>query len=159
MEAINRLLHEILFARAHALAALSAAPLLAVGGDGGALHVAGVGHGDRRLLVYDKVFELNLLGLVLDDGAALVAVFLLHLLQLFDDDPAQLRLRIENGLILGDALPHLLQFVQNLVNGEARQAVQLQLEDGVSWRAVKGFSGLTVGALPVTLMAIFLPLK
>ena len=61
------MLDEILLARAHAGASGAAAALLAVGGDRRALQVAGMGDGDRHLLVGDQVFELDLLGFVLDD--------------------------------------------------------------------------------------------
>ncbi len=57
---------EVLFAGLHAETAGASAPLLAVGGDGRALEVAGVGDGDGDLLVGDEVFELELGGLVDD---------------------------------------------------------------------------------------------
>ncbi len=80
------------------------APLLAVGGDGGALEVAGVGDGDGDLLVGDEVFELQLGGLVEDLRAALVAVLLADFFELLDDDAAEFLLRGEDGLVLRDAL-------------------------------------------------------
>ena len=54
---------EVFVAGLHADAAGAAAALLAVGGDGGALEVAGVGDGDGDLLVGDEVFELEVGGL------------------------------------------------------------------------------------------------
>ena len=63
----EQVLDEILLARAHALAAGAAAALLAIGGDGRALQVAGVADGDRDLLVGDQVFQIDLGGFVLDD--------------------------------------------------------------------------------------------
>ena len=70
---------EVLFAGLHAEAAGAAAALLAVGGDGRALEVAGVGDGDGDLLVGDEVFEVELGGLVEDLGAAGVAVLVADL--------------------------------------------------------------------------------
>src|SRR5208282_3752255 len=65
---------EILFAGLHAGAAGASAALHAVGGDGGALHVAGVAEGYGYLLVGDQVFEDNFGGFVFDAGAAFVSV-------------------------------------------------------------------------------------
>ena len=69
---------------------------------------------DRYLLVGDQVFKRDLGGFILNDGAALVAVFFLHLFQLFDDDAAELLLRGQNGFVLGDAVANLAQLFQNL---------------------------------------------
>ncbi len=82
---------EVLFAGLHAETPGAAAPLLAVGGDGRALEVAGVGDGDGDLLVGDEVFELELGGLVDDLGAAGIAVLVANLGELLDDDFAELR--------------------------------------------------------------------
>ena len=37
----------------------------------------------------------------------------------------------EDGFVLGDALADLLQLVEQLVDGELREAIELQFEDGV----------------------------
>ena len=95
---------EVFFARLHAEAAGAAAPLLAVGGDGGALEVAGMGDSDGDLFVGDEVFELQLGGLVDDLGAALVAVFVADGFELLDDDVAELLLGGEDGFVLGDVV-------------------------------------------------------
>ena len=91
------MLDEILVARLHAGAAGAAAPLHAVSGNRRALEVARMAYGDRDLLVGDQVFELNFGGLVVDLGAALVAVLFFDFFQFFDDHAAQLFLRAENG--------------------------------------------------------------
>jgi hypothetical protein len=49
----EEMLDEIFFARLHAGASAATAALHAVGGDGRALHVAGVAEGDRHLLIGD----------------------------------------------------------------------------------------------------------
>ena len=100
----EQMLDEILVAGLHAGAARAAAALHAVGGDRRALHVAGVADGDRDLLVGDQVFEMDFGGFVFDDGAALVAVELLDLFELLDDDAAQFLLRAKNGFELGDVV-------------------------------------------------------
>ena len=133
----KEILDEILFARAHALASGAAAALLPVGRDRGALHVAGMAHRHRDLLVGDQVFQADLGSFVLDDGAALVAVFLLDLFELLHDHAAQLLLAAENRFVLGDAVAHLRQFLQNFVDRQPRQPVQLQFQDGVSLHACR----------------------
>src|SRR6185437_9876707 len=72
----EQVLDEILVAGAHAHAPGAAAALLAIGGDGGALEIAGVADGDRHLLIGDQVFQLDFRGFVLDFSAARVAVIL-----------------------------------------------------------------------------------
>ena len=131
------MLDEILLARAHALAARAAAALLAIGRDRRALQVAGVADRHRNLLVGDQVFQADLGGFVLNDGAALVAVLLLDLFQFLDDDAAQLLLAAENGFVLGDAAANFRQLFQDFVDRQARQAVQLQFEDGVGLHRVE----------------------
>ncbi len=122
---------EVLFAGLHAESSGSTAALLAVGGDGGSLEVAGVGDGDGDLLVGDEVFELDLGGLVDDLGLALVAVLVADLFELLDDDAAELLLGGEDGLELFDGVADGLELVEELVDGELGEAVELQLEDGV----------------------------
>ena len=64
-------------------------------------------------------------------GAALVAVFLLDLFQLFDDDAAQLLLAAQNRFVLGNAAANLGQLFQDFVDRQPGQAVQLQFQDRV----------------------------
>ncbi len=87
--------------------------------------------GDRNLLVGDQVFQLQFGRFVDDLRAARVAVLVANLFELLDDDRAQLGFRGQDRLVLIDALADLLQLVQQLVDGELRQAIELQLEDGV----------------------------
>ena len=70
---------EILFARAHADAALAAAPLVAVVRDRGPLDVAGVADRDRHVFFGDQVFDAELAFLGEDLRPARVAVLLLNL--------------------------------------------------------------------------------
>ena len=100
----DELRDEVFFARLHAEAPGAAALLLAVGGDGRALEVAGVGDGDGDLLVGDEVFEGELGGLVDDDGAACVAVLVADVFELLDDDAAEFFLAGEDGFVLGDVV-------------------------------------------------------
>ena len=89
---------EVLVARAHADAALAAAALVPVGRNRGALDVAGVGDGDRHVLLGDQVFDAQLARRALDDlRAAVVAVLRPHRAQLVDDDLHQQPFAGENG--------------------------------------------------------------
>jgi hypothetical protein len=62
----EEMLDEIFVARLHAGAARASAALHAVGGNGRALHVAGVADGDGDLLVGDQIFENDFGGFVFD---------------------------------------------------------------------------------------------
>src|ERR1700690_647750 len=117
------MLDEILVARLHAGAALASAALLAVGGDGRALHVSAMADGDRGLLVGDQVFQLDFSSVVFNNRAPLVSVELLDFLQLGDDDSAQLLFRTENRFELRNIFAHLLQLVRNFVNREPGKAM------------------------------------
>ena len=122
----EQMLNEILVPRLHAGAAGSTAALHAVGGNRGALEVAGVANRHGNLFVGDQVFQLDLGSFVLDHGAAGVAVLLLDLPEFLHDHAAQLLFRGEDGFELGDVLAHLLQLVGDLVNREFGEAVQLE---------------------------------
>ena len=87
--------------------------------------------GDGDLLVCDEVFQLQLGGFVDDDGAADVAVLVADLFELGDDDAAELLLRRQDALVVGDVVADLGEFVEELVDGELGEAVELQFEDGV----------------------------
>ena len=126
----------------HAEAAGAAATLLAVGGDGRALEVAGMRNGDGDLFVGDEVFELELGGLVDDLGAALVAVILADGFEFLDDDGAELFLRGEDRFVLGDVVADFAQLVLQLVDGELGEAIELQFEDGVDLAVAEGEGGV-----------------
>src|SRR5579862_5227006 len=134
----EQLLDKILVARFHPHAPFAAPRLLAVGGKRGALQVAGVRHGDYHLFVGDQVFQLDF-RLFLDDlGAAHVAIFLLHLLELVHDDALQDFVAGQDFLVLGDFFLQLVVLRLNFIPLESRQSLQLQFEDGL---------GLAVGEI------------
>src|SRR5712691_4237775 len=80
---------EILLAGLHAGASGSTAALHAVGGDGRALHVAGMAEGEGNLLVGDEIFENDFRGFVFDASAALVAVQVFYFFEFLDDYAAK----------------------------------------------------------------------
>ena len=88
-------------------------------------------HRDGDLLVGDQVFKLQLGALVENLRAPRVAVLVANLFEFLHDDGAQLGVAGQNRFVLGNALAHLLQLVEQLVDGELRQAIELQFEDGV----------------------------
>src|SRR6266446_3467708 len=104
---------------------------MAVGFSSGALDVAGMADSDQHVGVGDQIFELDFVDLVDDLRAAIVAVRLLHFLELAGDDLLQLFVAGEDFFQLGDVLADGLQFLENFVDRELRQAVELQFEDGV----------------------------
>src|SRR6185312_6615989 len=151
------MLDEILVARLHARAPGASAALLPVGGDWRALHVAGVAHGDRHLLIGNKVFQADFRRFVFDHGAAFVAVLLFDFFQFLDDDVAQLRLRRQNRFVLGDVLAHHAQFLGDFINGKPRKAMQLQFEDRFSLNGAERLLwielGRAAGGIDVNLFA------
>src|SRR5712692_4560590 len=100
----------------------------------GALDVARVADGDQHLRVGDQVFELDLVDLVDDLRAAIVSIRFVHFAQLGDDDLSEFFVARQNLAQLRDQFTNGLQFLENFVDGELRQPVQLQFEDGVDLR-------------------------
>src|SRR6266567_4276871 len=127
----EQILDEIFFLRLRADSALAAARLMPVRVRRRALDVSGVADGDQHLRVGDQVFELDLVDLVHDLRAPVIAEVLLNFLQLADDHGLQLLLARQNFFQLGDALADGLQFLEDFVDGKLRQAVQLQFEDRI----------------------------
>ena len=127
----KQVLHEVGVLQVHALHALAAALLLAVGAHGQALDIAGLGHGDDHVLFGDEVLHLDILGLAGQAGAARGVVFLLDLLQLFLDDLLQQVLVGKDLLVVGDLLAQLGQLFLDLGAFQAGQAAQAHFQDGV----------------------------
>src|SRR3984957_19317320 len=128
------MLNEIVFARFGADAAFAAARLVAIGFDRGALHVTRVADGDGHFLVFDEVFELDLLDAIHDLGAALVAIGFYDFSQFGDDHRFQFLFAGEDFAQLGDLFADFLQLGEDVVNGKLSEAVQLQFEDGINLR-------------------------
>src|SRR6202041_1704569 len=120
------MLDEILVASLHAGAPAATAALHAVGGNGRALHVAGVAESDRDLFVGDEILENDFRSLVFDTSAALVSVKFFHFFEFFDDDAAQFFLRGEDRFVVFNAAAKFFQLVGNFVDGKFGAAVQLQ---------------------------------
>ncbi len=126
------MLDEVFFLGARADAALAAAALMAIGVGGGALDVAGMADGDEHVGVGDQIFQLDFVDFVHDLGAAFVAVSLVNFAQLRGNDLLQLFFAVENFFQFGDQFANGFQFLENFIDGELREAVELQFEDGVN---------------------------
>src|SRR5262249_49338847 len=110
----QQVLDEVLRTRTHADAALPASRLAAVGGDAGAVKISAARHRYGDVLLLHQVFEADLAGVFDDLGAALVAVVLLDLLQLLDDEILENLVRAQDFEVFGDAALDLSQFLQDL---------------------------------------------
>jgi hypothetical protein len=142
----EEVLDEIFVAGLHAGASGAAAALHAVGGDGRALHVAGVAEGDGDLLVGDEIFENDFGGFVFDAGAALVSVEFFYFFEFLDDDGAEFFLGGENGFVVFDAAADFFQLVGNFVDGKFGEAVQLQFENGFGLARGERLFGILFGS-------------
>src|SRR6266852_5204349 len=118
---------------------------MAVGVSSGALDVAGMADSDQHVGVGDQIFELDFVDLVDDLRASIVAVRLLHFLELAGDDLLQLFVGGEDFFQLGDVLADGFQFLDDFVDGELREAVELQLEDGVDLDGSETEGGAAAG--------------
>ena len=104
---------------------------MAIGFGRGALDVAGVADGDQHLGVGDQVFELDFIDFVHDLRAAIVAVGFMYFLQLSGNDRLELAIVRQNLFEFVDDGADRLQFLEDVVDGELRQAMQLEFEDGI----------------------------
>src|SRR3984893_13719076 len=126
------MLDEILFARTGADATFSAARLMAINIHRSAFDIAGVADGDGHVGIGDQVFDLDLVHSIDDLRTPTIAEFLLNLLQFGDDYQLKFFLAAQNFLELGDLRADVSKFLQNVVDGKARQTMQLQFQDGVN---------------------------
>ena len=127
----EEMLDEIFFLGARADAALAAARLVAVGVRRGALDVAGVADGDEHVGVGDEVFELDFVDFVDNLRAPVVAIGFVDFAQLRGDDLLEFLVAGEDFAQFGDEVADGLQFLENFIDGELREAVELQFEDGI----------------------------
>src|SRR5580704_9783791 len=127
----KEMLDEVLFLGLGADAALAAARLVAVDVGGRALDVARVADGDELVGIGDEIFKLDFVDLVHDLRAAVVAVSLVDFAQFAGDDLLELFVARQDFAQLGDQVANGLQFLNNFVDGELREAVQLQFEDRI----------------------------
>src|SRR5208283_3788267 len=104
---------------------------------GRALDVAGMAHGDEHVGIRDQVFQLDFVHLVHDLRAAVVAVSFVDLAQLGGDYLLELPVAGQDFAQFRDEVADGLQFLEDFVNRELRQAMELQFEDGINLRVAE----------------------
>ena len=125
-------LDDVLGLHLDAPAALAAPGLELVRGERGPLDVAARGVDDGHVLFLDQVLGPQFGdGLVADLGPPLVAVLLLDLLELLDDDREDELLVLEDAPQLGDPLLQGGVLLLDLEPLELGQPLELELEDGL----------------------------
>src|SRR5439155_1406384 len=113
-----------------ALSARSSAPLRAIDRHRCALDVTRMRYGYRHIFVGDQVLEREL-GARFDDlSPSFVAVFLMNLSKLLDDEIAQHGLVREYFLKLRDELNDLFVFIDQLLAFETGELLELHFEYG-----------------------------
>jgi len=120
---------EILFTRAHPDAPFTSATLCTVSRDGGPLDVAGIGDGDRHVLVGNQVLDPQLARFFDDHGTALVAVLLTDFSQFVQHHLHQQFVTRQDGAEPFDRLQQFGQLVDDLLPLQSRQALQLHVEN------------------------------
>src|SRR5208283_23638 len=109
--------------------------------DGRALDVSGMTDSNEHVGVSNEVFQLDLVHLIDDLGAAIVAVRFMDFLQLGDDDGFQFLVAVENFPQLANEFSDGFQLLENFINRKLGEAVQLQFEDGVDLRVTEAGVG------------------
>ncbi len=103
----------------------------AVDGQGGALDIAPVGHGDHHFFVGDQVLGGELPGLRDDLGAAPVPITIFELLELLGDQSPDLGLIRQYLLIPGDGGVHFLGLGDDLLAFETGKPLQPHIKNGL----------------------------
>ena len=127
----DQALDDIPVASGHANAASTTPRLLAVGIQGGALEVTVLGHRHHHALVRYQVLDRDLAHFLTDLGAARAPELLLQIPQLVNDELVEDRFRAKDLFVPGDLLLQFVELVENLLALHARQALELQFDDGL----------------------------
>ena len=130
-------LREVLLAGAHCGNTAATAALCAVNRGRLALDIAEVGEGVRAVLLLDEVLNVDLVSHILNARMALVAVFLLDLLQLLLNNSKNIRIARQNFLKACNAALEVLVLVVDLLLLQTGQAAQTHIYDGLRLRLVE----------------------
>ena len=121
---------EIFIARGSAPVPHSSSALCAILGQRGSLHVTRMGDGDDDLFIRDHILDAQVATGVVDLGAALIPVLLLHFMEfVLDDLEAQTFIR-KHLLIIGNAFHQIIVFALDLVAFQTCEALQTQVQYG-----------------------------
>ena len=131
------ILCEVLLTGAHCGNTAAAAALCAVNRGRLALDIAEVGEGVRAVLLLDEVLNVDLVSHILNARMALVAVFLLDLLQLLLNNSKNIRIARQNFLKACNAALEVLVLVVDLLLLQTGQAAQTHIYDGLRLRLVE----------------------
>ena len=131
------ILCEVLLTGAHCGNTAAAAALCAVNRGRLALDIAEVGEGIGAVLLLDEVLNVDLIGHIFDACVALVAVFLLDLLQFLLDNGKNIRITREDLLKARNAALKVLVLVVDLLLLQTGQAAQTHIHDGLRLRLVE----------------------
>ncbi len=93
------------------------------------LHVLGLSHDDDQFLVVDQVFEAHFAGVVCDATHAWSCELGTHLFEFLLDDATQLRIALQNGLVLLDAGLDVGKFLLDVDARQASELAQLHVEN------------------------------
>ena len=128
----QEILDKVFLLRRHALDALASAVLAAVRIEGDALDVVVVRQRDNDIFLSDEVFDIDFARVDRQARAAGIAELLLDVRELRLDDAEDARFVCEDGFVLFDCFQDFLILLFNLLALEAGQALQTQVEDGLS---------------------------
>ena len=123
--------HRVLVAGGDALLAHAALTLRGVLARARALDVAVAGQGEDALLLFDEVFDVDLVLDLLNFGLALIAVLVADLNELVLEDALEHRLVCEQFDKVRDLLFEFVVLVLELLAVEALQGLQAHIEDGL----------------------------
>ena len=137
-------LREVVVAVACTLGAHASASLCMELREGRALDVAHVRNGDDHGVVRIEVFGVELMVEGNDFRLALVAIFLLHLLQFLLHHLLAALGVVENLLQVGNQLHQVVVFLVQLVYTQAGELAQAHVDDGLRLRLVQVEAGLQV---------------
>ena len=134
----KEVLDKVIVLEREALDTLAPTALGAVGGNGQALDVAGVGDGDHHVLLGDKVLDVEVLRLLGGDaGTALVGEALNDLAKLVLDDAQDLLAVGEKVAVVVDELVQLVNLGGELLASQAGELAQAHGENGVALRVIQ----------------------
>ncbi len=127
----EEVLDEVVVLEVHALHPLAAALLLAVGGDGQALHVSRAGDRDDHVLLGDEVLDIEVPALGREGGLALGGELLPDFSELVLDDLQDESHVGEEFVVPDDLLAQFGELSLDLRALEAGEPAETHLEDGV----------------------------
>ena len=130
----EQVLYEVIIFQAHALHALAATFLLAIGRDRQALHVSGLRHRDNHVFLSDEVFDIDIFGGSGKLRTARSVVLRFDFEQLFLDNLTHEVLVGKDALEVIDLLFEFLQLILELVTFQTGEAAQAHFQNGLRLR-------------------------